>query len=190
MSLEVGGKQYKIRSDYRAVLDILAAHGDPDLAPEEKAMVTLRILYADYKSIPPDSMEEALKKAIEFIDCGQVPEEGKKPPKIMDWEQDALMICAAVNKAAGVEVRSVPYMHWWTFFAYYMGVGECLFSSVVDIRAKKAKGKKLEKHEKDFYRENKSLVDLKRKTSQEEAEAIQDEKEQILAFLEARKGVE
>ena len=189
-ALEVGGRLYKIRSDYRPVLDILAAHGDPDLAPEEKALVTIRILYEDAKHIPITDLEEALKKALEFIDCGQKPDAGRKKPRVMDWEQDAMMIVAAVNKVAGVEVRAVPYMHWWTFFSYYMGVGDCLFSTVVDIRSKKAKGKKLEKHEREFYQENKAIVDLAPKVSEEAQEEITREKEVIMAFLDARKGVE
>ena len=37
---------------------------------------------------------------------------------------------------------------------YYMGVGECALSTIVSIRTKKAKGKKLEKYESQFVREN------------------------------------
>ena len=39
--LEVGGKEYDIRSDYRAVLDICTALFDPELSAQEKALVTL-----------------------------------------------------------------------------------------------------------------------------------------------------
>ncbi len=53
------------------------------------------------------------------------------------------MIVPAVNKVAGKEIRTVPYMHWWTFFGYFMESGECLFNTVVGIRSKKAKGEKL-----------------------------------------------
>ena len=45
-----------------------------------------------------------------------------------------------------------------------------LFSNILSIRIKKSKGKKLEKWEQEFYRENKSLIDLKRKLTAEEEE--------------------
>ena len=66
-------------------------------------------------------------------------------------------------------------MHWWTFFGLYMEIGESTFSTVVSIRDKKRRGKKLEKWEREFYSKNKALIDLKvRKAerSDEEKEAL------------------
>ena len=161
-SVNVGGKEYKIRSDYRAILDILISQNDPDLDERAKAFVFLKIFYPDWQEIPAAQIEEAMEKAVDFIDCGQKDRGGgRKKPRLVDWEQDAGLIIPAVNAVAHTEVRAVPYMHWWTFFAYYLEIGESLFSDVVSIRAKKAKGKKLEKHEREFYRENRNLIVLK-----------------------------
>ena len=57
-----------------------------------------------------------------------------------------------------------------------MEIGESLFSNIVHIRQKKAKGKKLEKWELDFYKENQSLIDFKQKDqrSDEEKEALRN----------------
>ena len=90
---------------------------------------------------------------------------------MIDWEQDAPIIVPAVNSVAHTEVRSVEYMHWWTFWGYFMEVGESLLSSVLNIRDKKAKHKKLEKYEQEFYRENKELIDFKRRETEEEKAA-------------------
>ena len=49
-----------------------------------------------------------------------------------------------------------------------MEIGEGLFSSVLNIRHKRAKGKKLEKWERDFERENRRLIKLKSPESEEE----------------------
>ena len=43
---------------------------------------------------------------------------------------------------------------------------------VLGIRQKRAKGKKLEKWEQEFYRNNKALCDLKKKYTAEEQEEI------------------
>ena len=182
-TLEIAGKEYDIRTDYRDILRILIAQGDPDLPDEAKAIVTLVIMYPDLEKIPTDDLQEAFEKAVWFLNCGQELSESKKKPKLMDWEQDSQLIITAINAQIKQEVRSMPYMHWWTFFGYYMSIGESLFSTVVGIRSKRAKGKKLEQHEKEFLKENEELVTLKKKVSESDKAAIRQEKDEILKFL-------
>lgn len=184
-SLNVGGTDCKIRTDYRVILDILAAMNDPDIfepgmsqeeMQQEKVMTMLQILYVDFENMPPRDWKEAAKKACDFIDCG-IKDDGKPKPRTMDWEQDAPLIVPAINKSVKIDVRSVKYMHWWTFFGLYMEIGESTFSTVVSIRDKKRRGKKLEKWEQEFYRNNKHLVDLKARRierSDEEKDALRE----------------
>lgn len=101
-----------------------------------------------------------------FISCGDC--ETKPAPKLLDWEQDAQVIVADVNKVAGTEIRALPFLHWWTFAAYFHAVGEGQLSTLVSIRDKLRKGKKLEKWEQEYYRKNKEKVDLKKRYSAEE----------------------
>lgn len=168
-ALDVGGTSYAIRSDFRVVLDILRHYASPDYESDEKALICLGILYVD--DIPQELYEEAYKKAIDFIDAG-IQDDGKPKPRTMDWDQDAPLIVPAINKVLGGEVRAMPYLHWWTFVGAYMEIGEGVFSSVLSIRQKKAKHKKLEKYEQEFYRENKSLIDMQPRLSAEEQAEI------------------
>lgn len=159
-TVEIAGTAFTIRSDFRAILDICVAMQDPDLTEADKAYIAIKIFYRD----PIPFSEEALKRALWFISCGQVENTGdKKQKKLYDWEQDFPLIISAVNKVAGYELRSIPHLHWWTFIGYFQEIGECLFSRVVAIRSKRSKGKKLDEIEKEFYRENKELVDFKAK---------------------------
>lgn len=168
-SLNINGVAYTIRTDFRAIIDILIAMNDPDLDQQAKTFIMLQILYEEWQNIPFEDLTEACQKACEFIDCGQTDDAPNRPkPRLMDWEQDGDMIVPAVNKVAGKEIRAVPYMHWWTFFGYFMESGECLFNTVVGIRSKKAKGEKLDKWEKKFYQENKNIIDIKTRLSEEE----------------------
>ena len=164
-SLEVGGSDFAIRTDYRDILQILRAYNDPNLPGWAKTKVLLTIMYIDIDTIPEDLMQEAADKAIDFIDMGIHAEDG---PRVMDWDQDAAIIIPAINKVAGREVRAEKYLHWWTFLGYYMEIGDSLFSQVISIRDKKAHGKKLEKWEKEFEQQNKDLVRLKVKQTDEE----------------------
>lgn len=172
-SIEINGIEYKIRTDFRAILDILIACEDPDLTDYEKQEVMCDILYVASESIPLSDYQEACEKASEFIDCGSSAE-GKKSPRLIDWEQDAGIIVPAVNKVAGKEIRALEYMHWWTFLSFFMEIGDGLFSQVLSIRQKKAKRKKLDKWEREFERENSSIVKLKEKMSEDDKKAMEN----------------
>ena len=78
------------------------------------------------------------------------------------------MIVADVNKVAGTEIRALPFLHWWTFVSYFNAIGEGQLSTLVSIREKLRKGKKLEKWDQEYYRKNKDKVDLKKRYSAEE----------------------
>ena len=81
------------------------------------------------------------------------------------------MICAAVNTVAHMEIRSIPYLHWWTFVGYYMSVGQSVLSTVVSIRDKIKHGKKLEKWEQEFRRDNPTYFNRKQS---EEDKAVEE----------------
>lgn len=171
-SLQIGDIEYPIETDFRNVLIVLAACADPDYTEKEKLWILMRRIFRDgFYEIPPEYMEEALQKAKWFLDCGQEEDNRKPPIKVLDWEQDEPIIFPAVNKIAGMETRSQEYIHWWTFMGYFSEIEEGTLSVVLGIRQKKAKGKKLEKWEREFYRNNKKLCDLKRRyTAEEQAE--------------------
>lgn len=176
-SIELSGMKYTIRTDYRAILDIFKAIGDKELSEQEKAEVMLKILYINWQEIPRNHLQEALQKGKEFIDCGieYGSTENRKGSVLMDWEKDSSIIAPAVNKVLGKDIRSVKYMHWWTFMAAYLEISDCLFYRVVAIRQKKAKKKKLEKWEQEFYLSNKKMIDLEendRGRPKEEADAL------------------
>lgn len=171
--LEVGGKFYAIRSDFREILNIFQAFNDPELTEQEKAYVCVKCLYIDYENIPHKHMNEAIKKAYWFCDGGNMPKSKPEQIKSFDWEQDESILFPAVNKVAGCEVRNCEYMHWWTFIGYFGEIGEGLFSTIMHIRQKKLKRKKLDKGEEEFYKQNKDLINLY--TAQDKAEIAETE---------------
>ena len=170
-AVTVGGNEYAIRSDYRAVLDICTALTDPDLSSTDKTIVLLSIFYPDIESIPPEDYEEAVRQCFIFINCGEE-EQQRKAPKLVDWEQDFQYIVAPINRVAGTEIRSVEYMHWWTFISYYYEIGDCLFAQIVRIRDKIARGVSLDKEDRKWLRENRRLVDFRVKYSEAEDEIM------------------
>lgn len=164
-TVELGGEEFAIRKDYRDILDILEMLSDPDLDNDDKAEAILEMFYPDYEKIPYSQYEAAIHQCIAFINCGEEECREERRAKIMDWQQDFPLIASPVNHVLGFEIRSVEYLHWWTFISAYQEIGDCTFAQVVNIRTKKAKNQKLDKSEQEFYKRNSHLVDFKRKYS-------------------------
>ena len=51
-TVEVAGRAFAIRTDFRAVLDALAALADPELTRQEQYMACLQILYPRWQELP------------------------------------------------------------------------------------------------------------------------------------------
>lgn len=170
-TVTIDGKEHEIRTDFRVILDIMEVLGDQELDDYDKTEAMLDIFYVD-----PDAIEdtkEAIRQCILFINGGEQSKK-KKGLRLVDWTQDFKHIIAPVNRTLGYEARAVPYdsdtntggLHWWTFLAAFMEIGnDCVFSYIVNIREKKARGKKLEKNEREWYRRNRELVDFETKLS-------------------------
>lgn len=172
-SLTVSGAEYTIRSDFREILDIIEILNDEEMTESERAYVTLLFFYPDFENIPPEDYQEAIEQCFWFINGGKSEaERDKNPPRLMDWQQDFPYIIAPVNRVIGHEIRADAYLHWWTFLAAYMEIGECTFAQIVHIREAKNRGKKLDASDKEWYLRNREIVDLKTKYTTAEEELL------------------
>ena len=173
IEIEIDGEKYPIRNkcDYRVVLDTIICLTDNNLTEQEKAKGSLFIFYGENYSKIKDT-NKAIKEMFKIIAYGEEEDvEKENKPRLMDWEHDFKIIAPQISKNLGYSVRDDDkYTHWYDFIGAYLELGECTFATVVSIRNKKAKGKKLENYEREFYKENKKMVDLPQKLTDEEQE--------------------
>ena len=185
--LTVGDTDYPIRSDYRNVLDVFEAFNNPELTDAEKWEVAIYMMFECFSCyedafeaakagflvedvVDYFPLEEAMKQINWFISAG-MPDGIDLEKPVYDWKKDEQLIFSSVNKVAARETRDPEsYLHWWTFLGYFREVGEGTFLFITGIRNKLNKGKKLEKHEKEFLSHNKELVKLEKPKSKEEQE--------------------
>ena len=160
----VGGKEYPVNADFRDILEIIGYLTDSSRPEFIRWQIAIGLFYDG--EIPTEFHQEAMEYLAEFIAYGE--DKREAGPKLLDWDQDAQIIVSDINKVAGMEVRSVPFLHWWTFLSYFYGIGEGQLSTIVSIRNKKRRGKKLEKWEEEYYNENKDRIDFKKTYSAEE----------------------
>lgn len=178
------GRTYHITNngDYRVVLECFTACNDMELESEdEQVLASLLIFYNEFTDfddvvqIDEETLSELVKFMFDFFNCGQ-PEErlgATKHKKLIDWQDDEMLIVSAINNVAHTEIRSLEYLHWWTFMGYYLAIGESVLSTVVGIRDKISRGKKLEDYEKEFQRNNPEYFVWNSKTREDkEAEAF------------------
>lgn len=161
ISVVIDNVEYGIRNngDYRVILDCFSALQDVDLTEQERVFASLIIFYQDLNNLEDvliqTNLVERVSEMYKFFNCGDTDTIGTKVPyKLIDWEQDSQLISSAINAVANTEIRSSPYIHWWTFMGYFSAIGKSLLSNVITIREKLLKGKKLEKYEREFKRDN------------------------------------
>ena len=173
----IGGKTYHLHTDFRRILEIFSCLQEESYPEFLRWFMTFALFYEE--SIPDEDFGEAAEYFCWFVNCGR--EETQNPgPQLISWQQDAQDIVADVNKVAGQEIRALPYLHWWTFLGWFQGIGEGNLSTLVSIRDKLRRGKKLEGWEQEYYRQNKSRVKLQKNYSAEELA----EQERLKALLD------
>ena len=183
VTASIGGREYPIHADFRDILEIFSYLQDPELPEALRWQIAMALFYEG--EISPEDWEEGCRIFVEFIDgvsknCRKTVEKPSNPgPKLIDWQQDAPVIVAEINRVAGQEIRALPFVHWWTFLAWFHAIGEGQLSTLVSVRDKLARGKKLEGWEQEYYRRNKRQVDLPKQYSKEELA----EQERLKALL-------
>ena len=179
-TVKIRDNDFKIRNkgDFRMVLDCFNALQDDNLSEQERVISSLIIFYDDVHSYEDlcvlfkddEDLKLAIEKMYEFFNCNQKEVGAKQNYKLIDWDNDSQIICSAINNVANIEIRSLEYLHWWTFMGYYISIGESVLSTVVGIRHKIATGKKLEKYEKDFKKDNPNYFNFDYRTSEQREE--------------------
>ncbi len=161
---DIGGCIYDLNTDFRVILRIFQALEDHTLPEFLRWQVALRLFYR--QPLPRNVQSQAMEYLVQFLLCGR---EDTPGAPLIDWQQDASAIIAGVNRTAGQEVRALPYVHWWTFLSWFHAMEPGELSTLVSIRDKLRRGKKLDAWEQEFYRQNKARVELKKSLTPEEA---------------------
>ncbi len=144
--------EYPVRTDFRVILEIFVMLSDPELPDADKTEALLRMFYEER----PADTAAAVQAFRDFVDPS--PSSGGGP-SLVSWQQDFPLLVGPVNHVLGAECRSMPYLHWYTFLAAYLEIPpDSVFAQTLRIREKLARGKKLEKWERDFMKRNPALV--------------------------------
>ena len=121
-TVEVAGRSFAIRSDFRAVLDALAALTDPDLTQQEQYVACLQILYPRWKELP--DANAALRAAFTFINEGKEDEKQGFRPRLVDWFLCPLLAALLMGLCANLFFQ-ICLDHAMRVFAL-VGISRCI----------------------------------------------------------------
>ena len=130
--VEIGGKEYQIRSDFRTSI-LFEAMIRSTLNDKEKLIQMLHMYYP----VIPQETGEAIKKAVWFYNCGREPQkeqceknhtkqEFKRHKTSYSFEQDAPYIYADFLREYKINLRRIESeeLHWWEFNALFDSLSE------------------------------------------------------------------
>lgn len=185
VTVDINGTPVPIVTDWRVCLRTILAFEDPDLVPQEQQAILLHNLYDEI----PDDVEEALKQAVTFLNCGEASEgKGGKSLRLFSFNKDASFIFAAFRQTHGIDLET-EQMHWHKFFTLFMDLGgDTTFSNLVSMRKRLQTGKAT-KEERQAASENPDLFDMPDDLSIAEREAI-DKFERLIAEGEKRRNAQ
>ncbi len=135
-TVEICGQEYPINSDFRAAVEfeILIQSG---ASPKRKTRGAIRIFFGG--NPPPYSEKELVEAAVGFYagggnDFDDRPKKNRK--RIYSFAQDGDYIAAAFRSQYGIDLLTVPYMHWYEFRALFKGLEEsCEIVKIMGYRA-------------------------------------------------------
>lgn len=171
---------YLLRTDYRIYIQISKCLIDDELTEEEKISTALWLLYG--MSQPP--LEVAYQGLIWYLNFTNEPFDNSTNNDIapcMDFDIDSPRIYTAFKRYYNIDLKST-YLHWVDFLYMLKDLGDCAYTSVIDIRTKKF-NKSSSVEEKRMYRNLKEKYRLKPKLTDKQSEQIQ----KILSYSKSNK---
>lgn len=184
ISVEICGKEYDIREkcEHRIILAVIEALTDKKENQNFNLHCAMRIFFENCDDLPdPLYAFSEEEKAVctecanvinEIINCGKKNSGGtedENEKKIMDWKHDYPIIAPPVSRVLGYSVRDKNnYTHWYDYIGAMKEVGDCYWTNILNIRSKLNKGKKLENHEIEFYKNNKDDILIDSSLSQKD----------------------
>ena len=130
-SIEVGGKEIYIRTDYRVWLKFESIMFDASKVSIKKiADAVINCIDASKSKTLPENLQELIEALMLFHGCNEKPKtkktnesENRKAP-VFDFEEDAAYVYAAFLAQYGIDLVEIPHLHWFKFNALFRSLDD------------------------------------------------------------------
>ena len=166
----VEGRKYGINTDFRIWLEFDKTMQLENVTLRDKIMMVSRLCFDKERcKVLPENPKATMEKLLSFFLCGKkaVQSGGEK---VFCFERDSGYIYSAFLTQYGIDLLSVPYMHWYVFFALFSGLEEQRrIMKIIGWRL--SDPEKIENKEKrEYYKNMKEVYALPDNRSREEKE--------------------
>lgn len=123
--VRVGGTAYPVKTDFRVWLEFDNVVNSKKIKPENKAEILMRICFdGNACRVPPEPADKAVSALYGFYAGERKGRIGSGRKRFFSLERDAEYIYSAFLTQYGIDLLSVPYMHWYVFCALLGGLEE------------------------------------------------------------------
>ena len=131
-SVMINGKAYRIITDFREYIKLLELLNDDDVSAEEKYVLIMQW----FLDVPDEPFRDCITALADFITMKeQNPKreedeedeesgEEEKGKQIISYALDAQYILSGFLECYGIDLSTIPYMHWWKFQMLIHGMNE------------------------------------------------------------------
>ncbi len=119
-TVNVGGTAYAVHTDFREWIAFFDMMADEDYRPKEKLMTSLRW----FREEPPPDLLGAWNALLQFASCeaapsGEEPNSSRRETPCFSWSHDSAYVLGAFQQCYHLDLRAVPYLHWYHFMALF-----------------------------------------------------------------------
>lgn len=129
-SIMVDGEEIPIVTDFRSYVQLFDMLKDSEMNSNEKFM-TLR----QYFKMTPPNFSHAIDALVDFMTMEELPKCGMqgseetenddaKKKELYSFSIDYPFIFSAFLQEHGINIRTIPYMHWWEFRMLFDGLSD------------------------------------------------------------------
>lgn len=128
---KVDGVKYRINTSFTVALKCFDVVDDETISDTERS---LAIIYLLFGFIPEDNLDQFLKIAIKYLQCGESKEQQESKKRDMDFNHDMKYIISSFMSDYHIDLIQND-MHFYQFINLIQGLTEkCSLSRVREIR--------------------------------------------------------
>lgn len=129
-SIMVDGEEIPIVTDFRSYVQLFDMLKDSEMNSNEKFMALMQ-----YFKTAPSNFSHAIDALLDFVIMEELPRCGvqgseetenddSKKKELYSFGIDYPFIFSAFLKEYGINIRTIPYMHWWEFRMLFDGLSD------------------------------------------------------------------
>lgn len=183
--VDVNNRSYAVHTDFRIWIEFDRTMHLKDISTKDKIMLIFNLCFNKTHKILPEDVDGAMDALCSFYLCEKdIKKKGnstRKSERAIDFSEDSGYIYSAFLTQYGIDLLSVPYLHWYVFCALLEGLeDDRSIKKIIKYRICRPESAR-SKEKKEYLAKMKEIYALTdTRTNEEKEEELADILSQIL----------